>query len=100
MDPDTYRQQLFQKITACRDEKFSRSLVNDAASVLQGSKIGRDDQIRFWRALKDDLDGAKRKADHDALTIVERQSAAALSQVIAAAQAAVAQHHAKLAAGR
>lgn len=98
MDLDVYRDQLVEKITSCRDEKFARSLVNDADSMLQGRYVGRDERGKFWHDVKTDLDVAKYKADRDAHTIVERQSAAALSQVIAAAQAAIAAHQAKIAA--
>jgi hypothetical protein len=86
---DTYREQLFQKLTACRDENHCRSLVDEADSVLQGSKIGRDDQIRFWRALKDDLGGAKQDAAPDALAF----------RVFAATQAAIARQEAIIGRG-
>ena len=88
MSLDTYREGLFLKITACRDEKHCLSLVNEADCVLRGSKIEHDDQIRFWRALKDDLDEAK----HD----IDRYVA---PQVIEVTQAAIAQQEAMIGQG-
>jgi hypothetical protein len=98
MTLDEYREEVVKKVSGCRDEKFARSIINEADSVLEGNEIGRDGQIQFWRDLEADFVRVKIRADRDALTVLERQAAIALSQVIVAAQAAIAQHQAKVAA--
>lgn len=94
MTLDEYRIQLVEQIKQLRDEPATRRLINEANAALQDSKISSRAQEEFWQDLNGDLENARRKAE----TVLERQAAASLSQVIAAAQAAIAQHQAKISA--
>jgi hypothetical protein len=88
MTLDEYRVQLVEQLKKLRDERAARLLIQEADSNLQNHSISDSGQLGFWQALDSDLETAKR----DSQLLLERQAAAALSQVIAAAQAVIAQH--------
>ena len=88
-----YRKTIFDRLEACRDERDARTIVNEAANVLRASQqtgnIDSDDERQFWASLSAEL----KTID---LRLVEKQAAASLSQVIAAAQAVIVQHQARV----
>lgn len=94
MTLDEYRLQLVEQINGLRDERAARSLIEEANTSLQNSSIITRAQSEFWQALNGDLENASTKAKK----LLEKQAAAALSQVIAAAQAVIAQHQARVSA--
>jgi hypothetical protein len=87
-----FRKTTFDRLAACRDTKAAHAIVTEAAGVLQASReignIDSDDERQFWASLSAEL----QRID---LRLVEKQAAASLSQVIAAAQAVIAQHQAR-----
>jgi hypothetical protein len=81
------------KILKISRMRAQRLLIEKANTDLQNNNtISSRDQAEFWQALKGDLGYASRQAQ----TLLEKQAAAALSQVIAAAQAVIAQHKARV----
>src|SRR4051794_6975253 len=99
MTVDEYRREKIREITTTRDQGQAQRLVSKADTDLKGAGYNRSDRQEFLRRLSSDLDTAANAAGKQAHTLIERQAAAALSQVIAAAQAAIAQHQARIAAG-
>jgi hypothetical protein len=88
MTLDEYRAQILAEINALRNENAARQLIRDVPVNLQKNEISANSQQLFWQQLNSDLDRASIKAR----TLVEKQAADSLSDVIAGAQAVIAQH--------
>ena len=89
MTIEEYRGDLVKKLKKCGSEMAAHRLINQAAEDLLASKINPTNRAKFWRDLNNDLESQKPVWER----ILEKQAAAALSQVIAAAQAAMRDTH-------
>ena len=92
MTIDEYREHLVGEITELRNQKAAQDLITEADTNLRNNDISRDGQTRFWRELNADLEAAEARS----WRLLEKQAADALSQVIAAARAVIAQHQARM----
>jgi hypothetical protein len=101
MTLDELRAQIARQIAQASGEGRARSVVEEGGRILTDSLISANDQRQFWSQLTADLNTVKSQADKDASSRLEkRQAADALAQVLAAAQAVIAEHQARLAAGK
>jgi len=91
MTLDEYRLVIFRKVTSCSGELAGQWIIDEAAGELETGNISAVDRTSFWRQLNADLSAESRKRH----LIIEKQGAASLSQIIAAAQAVIAQHQAQ-----
>lgn len=93
MTLEEYRIQVIEKLKACREPLWARNLLAEVDLVLTNSGISDQARKTFWEDLKNDLEVVAQEST----LLLEKQAATALSAVITAARAAIAQYQLLLA---